>query len=102
MTCCGPRRDIFLKIERVVAYSPLAPEPCSRRCGRDAMFNQGHELGRVQPGEIIAARFTRSLTATPAGTACRSPTSEKRRRKRIQASLQTSTTSGTQTPLLLS
>jgi plastocyanin len=48
------RRDIFLKIEAVTGYSPLAPEPCARRWGRDSMFNQGHELGRVQPGEIVS------------------------------------------------
>jgi FtsP/CotA-like multicopper oxidase with cupredoxin domain len=54
MNCCLPRRDIFLKIERVTAYSPLAPQPCARRWGRDAMFNPGHELGRVQAGEIVA------------------------------------------------
>ena len=54
MTGCAARQDIFLKIERVTAYSPLAPEPCARRWGRDDMFNPGHELGRVQPGEIVA------------------------------------------------
>jgi len=54
MNCCALRRDIFLKIEQVTAYSPLAPLPCARRWGRDAMFNPGHELGRVQPGEIVA------------------------------------------------
>src|SRR5262249_6430306 len=54
MSCCAARRDIFLKIEGVSAYSPMAPQPCARRWGRDAMFNPGHELGRVQPGEIAA------------------------------------------------
>src|SRR5262249_51713023 len=54
MTCGAAPRDIFLKIERVTAYGPLAPEPCARRWGRDDMFNPGHELGRVQPGEIVA------------------------------------------------
>lgn len=54
MNCCAFRRDIFLKIERLTAYSPLAPQPCARRWGRDAMFNPGHELGRVQTGEIAA------------------------------------------------
>jgi plastocyanin len=54
MVCCGTRRDIFLKIEPLLGYSPLAPDPCSRRWGRDAMFNPGHELGRVQGDEIIA------------------------------------------------
>jgi FtsP/CotA-like multicopper oxidase with cupredoxin domain len=57
MNCCLTRRDIFLKIEPVSAYSPLAPEPCARRWGRDAMFNPGHELGRVQPSEIVATTF---------------------------------------------
>src|SRR3954471_8146081 len=55
MACGLTRRDVFLKIERVAGYSPFAPEPCSRRWGRDAMFNVGHELGRVQTGEIIAS-----------------------------------------------
>jgi len=54
MSCCASRRDIFLKIEPVTGYSPLAPRPCARRWGRDAMFNPGHELGRVQAGEIVA------------------------------------------------
>ena len=48
----GSRRDIFLRIEPLGGYSPLAPVACSRRWGRDAMFGVGHELGRVQPGEI--------------------------------------------------
>ena len=45
MSCCASRPDIFLKIEPVNGYSPLAPRPCARRWGRDAMFNPGHELG---------------------------------------------------------
>ncbi len=48
------RRDVFLKIEPLHDYSPLAPISCSRRWGRDAMFGTGHELGRVQPAEIDA------------------------------------------------
>ncbi len=52
---CSVRRDVFLKIEPLLGYSPLAPVSCSRRWGRDAMFNRGHELGRVQPAEIAAA-----------------------------------------------
>jgi len=54
MSCCAERRDIFLKIEPVTSYSPLAPIPCARRWGKDEMFNTGHELGRVQPSEILA------------------------------------------------
>src|SRR6516162_5152087 len=49
------RRDIFLRIEPLNNYSPLAPLTCARRYGRDCMFNEGHELGRVTPGEINAA-----------------------------------------------
>jgi hypothetical protein len=32
------RRDIFLKIEPLLSYSPLAPIVCSRRYGRDCMY----------------------------------------------------------------
>src|SRR5262249_3183177 len=49
------RRDVFLKIEPLSAYSPLAPVSCARRYGRDCMFNEGHELGRLSPQEIIEA-----------------------------------------------
>src|SRR5262245_21496846 len=49
------RRDIFLRIEPLVGYSPLAPIVGSRRYGRDAMRGVGHEVGRVQPEEIAAA-----------------------------------------------
>ena len=48
------RRDVFLKIEPIHGYSPLAPVGASRRWGRDAMHGTGHELGRVQPEEIVA------------------------------------------------
>ena len=48
-------RHIFLKIEALASYSPLAPVPCGRRYGRDCMFNQGHTLGRVDPREITEA-----------------------------------------------
>jgi FtsP/CotA-like multicopper oxidase with cupredoxin domain len=49
------RRDIFLRIEPLDRYSPLAPIECARRYGRDCMFNEGHELGRVSPQEIAVA-----------------------------------------------
>lgn len=55
MAECPRRRDVYLKIERLPGYSPLAPIACSRRWGRDAMFMPGHELGRVQPAEIVAS-----------------------------------------------
>jgi plastocyanin len=48
------RRDVFLRIEKVSGYSPLAPVAGSRRYGRDWMRNTGHELGRVQTSEIQA------------------------------------------------
>jgi FtsP/CotA-like multicopper oxidase with cupredoxin domain len=54
MGYAGVRRDVFLKIEPLADYSPLAPIACSRRFGRDAMLRPGHELGRVQPSEIVA------------------------------------------------
>ncbi|MGH2732983.1 MAG: galactose oxidase-like domain-containing protein [Actinomycetota bacterium] len=50
------RRDIFLRIETLPDYSPLAPIPCSRRYGRDCMLNEGHESGRLTPEEILEAR----------------------------------------------
>lgn len=49
------RRDIFLKIEPLLSYSPLAPIVCARRYGRDCMYNVGHEYGRVQAEEILAS-----------------------------------------------
>jgi len=49
------RRDIFLKIEPMPSYSPLAPIVCARRYGRDCMYNVGHEYGRVQADEILAS-----------------------------------------------
>jgi hypothetical protein len=50
------RRDIFLQIEPLNDYSPLAPLLCARRYGRDCMFNDGHELGRIPAEEILQAR----------------------------------------------
>jgi FtsP/CotA-like multicopper oxidase with cupredoxin domain/sugar lactone lactonase YvrE len=50
------RRDIFLQIEPLNEYSPLAPLLCARRYGRDCMFNEGHELGRIPTEEILQAR----------------------------------------------
>ena len=47
-------RHIFLKIEPLAGYSPLAPILCSRHYGRDCMYNVGHELGRVSADEIAA------------------------------------------------
>ena len=49
------RRDIFLKIEPLLSYSPLAPVVCARRYGRDCMYNVGHEYGRIPAEEILAS-----------------------------------------------
>lgn len=51
------RRDVFLQIEPVADYSPLAPILCARRYGRDCQANEGHELGRIPADEILAARI---------------------------------------------
>jgi len=50
-----PIRDVYLKIESISGYSPLAPVICARHYGRDCMFNEGHELGRLTADEIDAA-----------------------------------------------
>lgn len=47
------RRDIFLKIEALPSYSPIAPIAIARRYGWDYMLNQGHEYGRVPADEIL-------------------------------------------------
>jgi FtsP/CotA-like multicopper oxidase with cupredoxin domain/sugar lactone lactonase YvrE len=56
MKTCAPR-EIFLQIEPLPDYSPLAPLLCARRYGRDCMFNEGHELGRIPADEILAKRL---------------------------------------------
>lgn len=50
------RRDIFLKIEKIKDYSPLAPLICARHYGRDCMLNEGHEFGRIPRDEILNSR----------------------------------------------
>lgn len=55
MKACA-RRDIFLQIEPLADYSPLAPLLCARRYGRDCQRNVGHELGRIPSDEILQAR----------------------------------------------
>ena len=56
MTSCA-RRDIFLQIEPLQGYSPLAPLLCARQYGRDCQRNMGHELGRIPAEEILQARI---------------------------------------------
>lgn len=57
-------RHIFLKIEALASYSPVAPVPCGRRYGRDCMFNQGHTLGRVDPRGITEATLDALVTTS--------------------------------------
>jgi FtsP/CotA-like multicopper oxidase with cupredoxin domain len=52
-------RDVYLRIEPVMGYSPLAPaeDCCSRDYGKDCLRGPGHEIGRVKPEEIFASTF---------------------------------------------
>jgi hypothetical protein len=50
------RRGVFLLIEPVADYTPLAPVLCARRYGRDCQFNEEHELGRILADEILQTR----------------------------------------------
>ena len=50
-------RDVYLQIESLPGYSPLAPVRCARHYGRDCMRNPGHEIGRVTPQEIFSTTF---------------------------------------------
>ena len=54
------RRDVFLLLEPVADYSPLAPVLCARRYGRDCQFNEGHDLGRI-PAEALVCKPTHDL-----------------------------------------
>jgi hypothetical protein len=50
-------RDIYLKIEKLPAYSPVAPENGEHdRYGRDCMRNHGHENTRIPQAEIERRR----------------------------------------------
>src|SRR5687767_7392279 len=55
MTC---RRDVYLKIERLPGYSPVAPaEEEHARYGRDCSRMHGHEDGMVPGTEIDQRRL---------------------------------------------
>jgi hypothetical protein len=41
----GIRHDVFLRIEPLANYHPLAPILCARHYGRDCMFGMGHRRG---------------------------------------------------------
>jgi hypothetical protein len=62
MNCA--RRDVFLLLEPVADYSPVAPVLCARRYGRDCQFNEGHELGRIPAEELLQTRVGAWCTAS--------------------------------------
>jgi FtsP/CotA-like multicopper oxidase with cupredoxin domain len=56
-----PYRDIYLKIETILGYSPVEPDdhvspPIQYR--RDCMRNMGHEDGKIPDDEVAARRLT--------------------------------------------
>lgn len=55
MTKC---RDIYLKIERLPGYSPLASDDAEKLLfRRDCMYNHGHEDGRIPDSEVALSRL---------------------------------------------
>jgi plastocyanin len=51
-------RDIYLKIERLPGYSPLASDDAERNLfRRDCMYNEGHEDGRIPDTEVVRSRL---------------------------------------------
>jgi FtsP/CotA-like multicopper oxidase with cupredoxin domain len=56
-----PIRNIYLKIESLLDYSPVAPDmhvAFPIVYGRDCMRNMGHENGTIPPDEVNARRLT--------------------------------------------
>ena len=56
-----PIRDIYLKIETISGYSPVAPDPMPappRQYARDCMRNPGHEDGTIPLSEVNARTLT--------------------------------------------
>ncbi|MEP6651005.1 MAG: multicopper oxidase domain-containing protein, partial [Lapillicoccus sp.] len=52
------RRDLYLKIEKLPGYSPVAPEPEEHMLyERDCMRGMGHEDGRIPPAETEQRRL---------------------------------------------
>ncbi len=52
------RRDVYLKIEKLPGYSPVAPEPEEHMLyERDCMRGEGHEDGRIPPAETEQRRL---------------------------------------------
>ena len=55
MTRC---RDIYLKIEGISGYSPLASDDAEKILfRRDCMYNHGHENGRIPDSEVALSRL---------------------------------------------
>ena len=51
-------RDVYLKIERMPGYSPLASDDAERNLfRRDCMFNHGHEDGKIPDSEVALSRL---------------------------------------------
>jgi plastocyanin len=51
-------RDIYLKIERIPGYSPLASDDAEKSAlRRDCMFNHGHEDGTIPDAEVALSRL---------------------------------------------
>ena len=51
-------RDIYLKIEKISGYSPLASDDAERiLLRRDCMYNHGHEDGRIPDSEVALSRL---------------------------------------------
>src|SRR5262249_49264377 len=51
-------RDVYLKIERIPGYSPLASDDAERNLfRRDCMFNHGHEDGKIPDAEVALSRL---------------------------------------------
>jgi FtsP/CotA-like multicopper oxidase with cupredoxin domain len=51
-------RDLYLKIERMPGYSPLASDDAERNLfRRDCMFNHGHEDGKIPDAEVALSRL---------------------------------------------
>lgn len=54
---CKPR-NIYLKIERILGYSPVDPDPDAHGMyRRDCMHNEGHEDGSIPDAEVMQRTF---------------------------------------------
>ena len=52
------RRDVYLKIEPLPAYSPVAPDDAEHhRHRRDCTRNHGHEDGTIPQAEVDRRRI---------------------------------------------